>query len=56
MQRPVLLRTWVDAAVQLSPAGRLGEAASDALRLMALLLDTPSPKQLADQYIEVGDP
>lgn len=56
MQRPVLLRTWVDAALQLSDDGRLGQAAADAFRLTALLLDTPSPKVLADQYIEVGEP
>ena len=53
MQRPVLLRCWVEAAVRLSPEGRLGEAQADALRLAALLLDCPCPKVLADQYIEV---
>ena len=55
MQRPVLLRAWVDAAVQLVPGQRLAEDAADALRLAAVLLDTPSPKALADQYIEIPD-
>ncbi|MCW7536682.1 M48 family metallopeptidase [Aquabacterium sp. A7-Y] len=54
MQRPVLLRTWVDTAVQLSPQGRLDEPSADALRLMALLLDTPAPPALAGLYIDVG--
>ncbi|MCM5679300.1 M48 family metalloprotease [Schlegelella sp. S2-27] len=56
MQRPVLLRTWVEAALQLAPDGQLGHGAADAFRLVALLLDTPSPKALADQYIEIGEP
>lgn len=55
MQRPVLLRAWVDAAVQLSPGQRLAGDAADALRLSALLLDTPSPRALADQYIEIQE-
>ena len=53
MQRPVLLRCWGEAAIRLSPEGRLNDAQSDALRLAALLLDCPCPKVLADQYIEV---
>ena len=53
MQRPVLLRCWVETAVELSPERRLDEAQADALRLAALLLDCPSPKALADQYIEI---
>ncbi|WP_019561543.1 M48 family metallopeptidase [Caldimonas manganoxidans] len=54
MQRPVLLKAWVDAAWQCAAPGQAPDpAACDALRLCALLLDTPSPKALADQYIDV---
>lgn len=50
MQRPVLLRGWVDAAVQLSPHQKLGDEAADALRLACLLLDTPPPPVLERHY------
>lgn len=54
MQRPVLLKAWVDAAFQGVAEGAAPDSATcDALRLSALLMDTPSPKALADQYIDV---
>ena len=52
MLRPVLVRRWVDAAVELSPAGRLGEPAADALRIAAKLLDCPLPPALASCFVE----
>lgn len=52
MLRPVLVRRWVDAAVELSPAGRLGESAADALRIAATLLDCPLPPALASRFVE----
>lgn len=52
MQRPVLVRRWVDAAVELSPAGQLGAPAADALRIAAKLLDCPLPPALAACFIE----
>lgn len=53
MQRPVLLRAWIDA---LPPPGihGLGQEASDALRLAATLLDAPLPPSLAGRYTEPG--
>lgn len=53
MQRPVLVRAWVDAAVRQAGAPRLVDEAADALRLAAVLLGVPLPQALADQYIEV---
>lgn len=53
MQRPVLLRAWVDAAVRQAGTARLADEAADALRLAAVLLGVPLPQALADQYIEV---
>ena len=52
MLRPVLLRTWLDAAVAASPLGRLDPQAADALRLVAYLLDSPLPPDLARLYID----
>lgn len=52
MLRPVLVRRWVDAAVELSPAGRLGEPAAEALRIAAKLLDCPLPPALASCFVE----
>lgn len=53
MQRPVLLRLWIGA---LAPPGAAGltEAAADALRLAAWLLDLPLPPALADRYDPPG--
>jgi hypothetical protein len=52
MLRPVLVRRWVDAAVVLSPGGLLGEAAAEALRIAAVLLDCPLPPALAGCFVE----
>jgi hypothetical protein len=52
MQRPVLVRTWLDAAVAHSQYRRLGDTASDALRLSCTLLDSPLPPVLAAHFIE----
>jgi len=52
MLRPVVVRRWVDAAVELSPAGQLGEPAAEALRIAAKLLDCPLPPALANCFIE----
>jgi hypothetical protein len=53
MLRPVLVRSWVDAAVALSPAGQLGAPAAEALRIAARLLDCPLPPAVAACFIEV---
>ncbi|WKB50907.1 M48 family metalloprotease [Eleftheria terrae] len=53
VQRPVLLCTWCELAVQLAPQGRLDAASADALRAMAVLLDSPLPPLLAAQYQEL---
>ncbi|MEO6032411.1 MAG: hypothetical protein ABIP61_11005 [Burkholderiaceae bacterium] len=52
MQRPVLVRNWVDAALAHRPHGnaRLTDAAADALRLSCGLLDSPLPPGLERHY------
>jgi hypothetical protein len=50
MQRPVLLRDWVKAA--LAQPVDLSDPGADALRLAATLLDTPLPPELARRYSE----
>jgi hypothetical protein len=50
MQRPVLARDWVTAALQHSPHGRLTDPAADALRLSCALLDSPLPPELERHY------
>ena len=50
MQRPMLARGWVTAALQHSRHGRLGHDAADALRLSCALLDSPLPPELARHY------
>jgi hypothetical protein len=52
MQRPVLVRTWVDAALACSAHGRLRDVAADALRLSCTLLDSPLPPELARHFVE----
>lgn len=52
MQRPVLVRGWLDAAVAHSLHRRLGHGAADALRLSCSLLDSPLPPALAKYFIE----
>ena len=50
MQRPVLARDWVTAALQHSPRGRFTDAAADALRLSCALLDSPLPPELERHF------
>jgi len=52
MQRPVLVRTWVAAALARRERGRLRDTAADALRLSCTLLDSPLPPELAQHFIE----
>ncbi|MEI2679755.1 MAG: hypothetical protein V9G29_18945 [Burkholderiaceae bacterium] len=52
MLRPVLVRAWVDAASQVGPRVGLSPTAADALRLVAGLLDSPLPPELARRYTE----
>ena len=52
MQRPVLVRNWLDAALARRERGRLRDSAADALRLSCALLDSPLPPELARHYIE----
>jgi len=51
MQRPVVVRSWVAAAVKANGGVRFGDAAADALRLTCILLDSPMPPELARHYI-----
>lgn len=53
MMRPVLVRSWYDAARELTEGPLLHEEAADALRLACVLLDSPVPPELGRQYIEV---
>lgn len=54
MQRPVLVKAWVAAAVKQAGAPHLAAETADALRLAAVLLDSPLPPALADQYLELA--
>jgi hypothetical protein len=51
--RPVLVRSWFDAARALTEGPMLHPGAADALRLSCVLLDSPVPPELGQQYIEV---
>jgi len=51
-QRPVLVRDWVGAALEHSPARELSDLSADALRMSCTLLDSPLPPELAGRYIE----
>ena len=51
MQRPVVVRSWVGAALKANGGVRLGDAAADALRLTCILLDSPQPPELVRHYI-----
>jgi hypothetical protein len=51
--RPVLVRSWFDAARVLTDGPVLHTVAADALRLTCTLLDSPVPPELGRQYIEV---
>lgn len=60
MQRPVLVRTWVDSAIAVARRHRNGSdprvdlpaEAAEALRLVSRLLDTPLPPALARYFVE----
>jgi hypothetical protein len=51
--RPMLVRSWFDAARALTDGPLLHPDAADALRLSCVLLDSPVPPELGQQYIEV---
>jgi hypothetical protein len=53
LQRPVLVRSWFDAARALTEGPALHADAADALRLCCVLLDSPVPPELGRQYIEL---
>ncbi|MEP7300997.1 MAG: hypothetical protein ABI699_05665 [Caldimonas sp.] len=53
MQRPVVVRSWVAAALKVNGGVRLGDAAADALRLTCTLLDSPQPAELARHYVSL---
>ena len=50
MVRPLLVKAWVEEAVNHSPNGLLGHATADALRLVAGLIDAPLPPMLSAHY------
>ncbi len=50
MLRPVLLKAWVEEAVNHSRQGLLSNDTADALRLAASLIDSPLPPMLASHY------
>ncbi|MGH6645990.1 M48 family metalloprotease [Aquabacterium sp.] len=50
MIRPVLLRAWVEEALNHSPGGLMSHDTANALRLMASLIDSPMPPALASHY------
>ncbi len=54
MLKPVLVRAWLDAALQHKAPGALEPDAADALRLASVLLDSPLPPELARHYVEPG--
>ena len=51
--RPMLVRSWFDGARALTDGPLLHPGAADALRLSCVLLDSPVPPELGQQYIEV---
>ncbi len=50
MIRPVLLRAWVEEALNHSTGGLMSNDTANALRLMAGLMDSPMPPALASHY------
>lgn len=59
MQRPVLVRTWVQAALKVTERLWRGEPltldAAEALRIAALLLDSPVPGAVAERFIHLPE-
>lgn len=60
MQRPVLVRTWTQAAVKVTqrlwPGEPLMLDAAEALRIAAQLLDTPAPSAVSACFIALPKP
>jgi hypothetical protein len=54
MLRPVLVRAWADAAASVHSHAPLNDDATDALRCIAALLDSPLPPLLSRRYRETG--
>jgi hypothetical protein len=54
MQRPLVIRGWLGAAVDNGRFGALTDSAADALRLTCGLLDTPMPPELARHFTELA--
>ncbi len=52
MLKPVLVRAWLNAALQHLNGAALEPDAADALRLASALLDSPLPPELARHYVE----
>ena len=52
MLKPVLVRHWTETALRHKPPGPLADEACDALRLAAVLVDSPLPPELARHYVE----
>ena len=50
MMRPMLLKAWVEEAVNHSPQGLLSDDSADALRLAAGLIESPLPPMLDAHY------
>ncbi|MFW9616778.1 M48 family metalloprotease [Aquabacterium sp.] len=50
LQRPLLLKAWVEETINLSSTGLLSDRHADALRLMACLLACPLPPMLETHY------
>jgi hypothetical protein len=54
MQRPVIVRSWVAAALKVNGGVRLDDAAADALRLTCFLLDSPQPPELTRHFVALA--
>ena len=50
VKRPVLLRAWVEEALNHSPQGLISNETADALRLTAGMIDSPLPPVLESHY------
>ena len=51
IERPLLVRSWVEEALAHSSSEWLAPASADALRLACTLLDSPLPPDLARHYV-----